>query len=413
MNLSQCMNFINSFDKNGKAVNDLSRAKSLIASVGNPHENLKFIHIAGTNGKGSVAQMINEMCILEGKKTGMFTSPYIFKYTDRIKINNENIPDDRLRIACQKVIEVVERTQKHSYSQFEITMAIALLYFSDEKCDVVVWETGLGGLLDCTNIVTPQVSVITSIDYDHTAILGSTLSEIATQKAGIIKENIPCVISAGNADETMNIVKKTALNKNSELTIADETKLEVLSSNIFGSEFIYKNEKYKVSMCGSHQIINCATAIEAAKMIGISLGNIKLGATKAQVPARTQIVSKNPLIIVDGSHNPAGTKALAETLKNITQPITAVIGMLEEKQVSLAVENLLPVISEFVCVDGFNPNEISAINLCKMIEDLGGQAKAFSTFEKSLDHAVSKKGAVVVCGSLYLASKYLNIFFNN
>ena len=310
MTLSECMDFINSFDKKGKAVKDLSRAKSLIECIGNPHEDLKFIHIAGTNGKGSTAQMLSEMCILEGKKTGLFTSPYIFTYSDRIKVNNENISDEILVKLGEIVKKAVEKTKEHRYSQFEITMAIALLYFKEKKCDIVVWETGLGGLMDCTNIVIPEISVITSIDFDHTAILGSTLNEIATQKAGIIKKSIPCVLSAKNATETIKVVEKIAKDKNSRLIIPDETKLEVIKSDVFGNEFVYKGEKYKTSMCGEHQIINCLTAIETAKILGISNENIKRGSKKALVPARVQVISKEPLIILDGSHNPAGTKAL-------------------------------------------------------------------------------------------------------
>ena len=190
------MEFISGFSKQGGKVRDLNRIKSLLKAVGNPEKSLKFVHIAGTNGKGSMAQMFSEIFIDAGYKTGLFTSPYIIEYNDRIQINGQNISDEEIEIISNEIRPVVESLEGDTdFSQFEITQTIAFLYFAKMQCDIVVLETGVGGLLDSTNVIeAPLVSVIGSVSYDHTAVLGNTLEEIAFQKAGIIKPKCPCVL---------------------------------------------------------------------------------------------------------------------------------------------------------------------------------------------------------------------------
>ncbi|MDE5937154.1 MAG: bifunctional tetrahydrofolate synthase/dihydrofolate synthase, partial [Ruminococcus sp.] len=212
MNFNECMEFVNSFSKSGKPVTDLSRARELMRLVGNPEKRLDFIHVAGTNGKGSTVEYISNALIYSGYKVGQFTSPFVLHYTDRIRINGKEIDEKSFCKICEFV---KERIDNQPYSQFEITMAIAMWWFDMEVCDIVVLEAGIGGLLDCTNIIqSPVLSVITSISLDHTAILGDTIEKIAVQKAGIIKENSAVVLSVDNKKSVVDVVKNKAHEKN-------------------------------------------------------------------------------------------------------------------------------------------------------------------------------------------------------
>ena len=259
MNINQCMSFINSYSKSGGKITDLSRAKELMDSIGNPEKNLKFVHIAGTNGKGSTLEYISDALILSGYKTGQFTSPFILRYNDRIRINGNNIDDESL---CSIAEFVRSKVSDREYSQFEITMAVAFLWFQREKCDIVVLETGIGGLLDCTNIIpSPLLSVITSISLDHTALLGNTVEEIAVQKAGIIKENSAVVVSQDNKENVIDIILKTAKAKNSEFLQHEDTS-PYGDGGLYAS-FIYKGQRYQPKMPGIHQYYNAITALTA------------------------------------------------------------------------------------------------------------------------------------------------------
>ncbi|MBR0141381.1 MAG: bifunctional tetrahydrofolate synthase/dihydrofolate synthase, partial [Ruminococcus sp.] len=259
MNFNQCMDFINSYSKSGGKITDLSRAKELMDSIGNPEKSLKFVHIAGTNGKGSTLEYISNALIFSGYKTGQFTSPFIIRYNDRIRINGIEIDDESL---CEIADFVKSKVSDREYSQFEITMAIAFLWFQREKCDIVVLETGIGGLLDCTNIIpSPLLSVITSISLDHTALLGNTVEEIAVQKAGIIKENSAVIISPDNSDKVTDIILKTAKEKNAEFLQHEKTS-PYGDGGLYAS-FIYKNQRYQPKMVGIHQYYNALTSLSA------------------------------------------------------------------------------------------------------------------------------------------------------
>ncbi|MBQ2581431.1 MAG: bifunctional folylpolyglutamate synthase/dihydrofolate synthase, partial [Ruminococcus sp.] len=261
------MEFINQFTHSGKPVTDLSRIRRLLGALGDPQDKLAFVHIAGTNGKGSVAEMFNRIFISAGLKTGCFTSPFILRYNDRIRIDGCDIPDSELSQIAETVSKAVdELPEKDDFSQFEITQAIAFLYFVKHACDIVVLETGLGGLLDCTNVITsPLLTVITTIDLDHTAILGDTVAQIAAQKAGIIKPGVPCVLSANNPDEAVDVVRAAAQKNGSQLVIPDITTAVVTHADHFGSRFEYGGQQYTLSMAGMHQVTNALTVIEGCK----------------------------------------------------------------------------------------------------------------------------------------------------
>lgn len=421
MEFNECMDYISSFDRKGKRIADLSRAKALMALVGNPQNDLKFIHIAGTNGKGSMAQMLSEIFTEGGYKTGLFTSPFLIEYSDRIRINGKNIPHKSLCEIVEKIKPLVEKSPlKDDFSQFEITQAIGFCYFKKEKCDIVILETGLGGLVDCTNIIeNPLVTLIGSVSYDHTAILGETLEEIATQKAGIIKPHCPCVLSAGNDMKVVKTVREYAMQTQSQLCIPNLCLCRVSKMDIFGTIFSYKGQNYKISMQGLHQVSNALTVIDAVKFanetLPISQDAILTGLEKARLIGRCEVVSQNPLTIVDGGHNPDGTKALAEVLKNVPKPVVAVIGMHSDKNCEDAVKNLIPVADEFIPVDGFSHMDIEKETLAKIITQNGGTAHTEQDIKSSVATAekLCKGGTTVICGSLYLVSYFHNNLNNS
>lgn len=413
------MEFISGFSKQGGKVRDLNRIKSLLKAVGNPEKSLKFVHIAGTNGKGSMAQMFSEIFIDAGYKTGLFTSPYIIEYNDRIQINGQNISDEEIEIISNEIRPIVESLEGDTdFSQFEITQTIAFLYFAKMQCDIVVFETGVGGLLDSTNVIeAPLVSVIGSVSYDHTAVLGNTLEEIAFQKAGIIKPKCPCVLSAGNDMAVIKTIREKAMAMQSQLVIPNLYLCKAEKWDIFGCEFWYKGEKYATSMGGLHQISNAITVIEAikypAEKMKITLDNIKNGLKRATIPARIEVVSKNPLTILDGGHNPDGMKALAKVLETIPQrPKIAIIGMLKGKNVHEAIRELIGLVDKFICVDGFYPLEMPKQELKEIIESIGGKAELSDLPLNELIKSIQKenpKGLTLICGSLFLASKVMTM----
>lgn len=398
--------FIDSFTKGGKPVTDLSRIKRLLDAIGNPEKELKFIHIAGTNGKGSTAQMFYEILLKAGVKAGLFTSPYIIDFTDRIRFMGENISRDIL----EELLPLLKSAVKGSdYSQFEITMATAFLYYKSVGAEAVVLEAGLGGALDCTNAIqNPLLSVITSISHDHMGILGDTLEKIAFQKAGIIKRKTPCVLACDNDGEVVKVIKTAAEKQDSPLIIPDENKLLVDSDLTFGGEFVYKNRKYDISMSGEHQVTNALNVIEGAEILKkyfpITGDNIYDGIKAAKVIGRCEILSFSPLVILDGCHNDGGIKALAKVLKNVPEP-TAIIGMLKDKNAQNAILPLIPICRKFITVSGFNPSAYSAEELKDIITSLGAAAQVGEGVEKEYKKTLSGEyGNAVILGSLYLVA---------
>ena len=411
------IDYVNSFSHSGSPVKDLSRTASLLSELGDPQDDLRFIHIAGTNGKGSIAQMLNESCIDAGLKTGLFTSPFIFRYNDRIRINNADIPGDKLDRLALTIRDAVEKSDyKSSFSQFEITMAIGLLYFAEESCDIVILEAGLGGLLDCTNIIKePLACVIGSVSYDHTQILGETLSEIATQKAGIIKKGCPCILSSGNEKEVNIVFRERCEKMGSELIIPDSG-YEIISCDVTGSEFLYRGINYHTAMQGEHMVRNATAVIECMSRIGEKLGvtseNVKNAIARTQVPARVQVINREPLLILDGAHNPDGMKALAQTVRaSGKKRCRAVIGMCRDKNMTAALMEITGCVDEFYTCDGFTDRAQEAGELAQIIKNLGARAQVCRM--SALDTAcelmeTDPEALTLICGSLYLCSQVLS-----
>lgn len=407
------IDYISSFTHSGKPVKDLSRIRRLLSAVGDPQDKLKFVHIAGTNGKGSAAEMFNRIFIAAGLKTGCFTSPFITRYNDRIRIDGQDIPDSELCDLAKQVKDAVDGLPDgNGLSQFEITQAIAFLYFVKHECDIVVLETGMGGLLDSTNVISAALlTVITTIDLDHTAILGGTVEQIAAQKAGIIKPGVPCILSAGNPPQAVGVVKDKAHENNSRLVIADISRAIIKELDCFGSKFEYKGVDYTLSMGGRHQITNALSVIEGCELLKAVLPlddkAIVQGISQAVLPARIEVLCKSPLTILDGAHNPDGLGALANVLKECKLRCHAIIGICRDKNIDDAVSKLIPYVDEFFTMDGFSDRAIDKQELAKKIISLGGKAQvcklSLNEQIKALQNA-HQNDMTLICGSLYLAS---------
>lgn len=416
MTYKECMDFIGSYSRLGGKITDLSRAQELMERIGNPEKKLKFVHIAGTNGKGSTLEYIANALQFSGYKTGKFTSPYVTHYTDRIRINDREIDEESLGEICEFVASNVS---DRKYSQFEITMAIALLWYVKEECDIVVLETGIGGLLDSTNVIpSPLLSVITSVYLDHTDILGDTVEKIAEQKAGIIKSESAVVLAKDNIPLTVEIVKSFAEEKGAEF-VELENCIPYADGGII-SPFIYKKEKYVPAMLGIHQFYNAQTAITACvylrrKGFDVPDEAIKKSIETTFVKARQQYIDGEPPIIVDGGHNISGIGMLINALRYLStrnKKIYAVVGMVDSKDYIQCLKNISPHIDKLFAVDDFAVNCVHA----ETITDITGfftEAEACVSIseavEKAKSLALENNGVVVICGSLYLASEFLNM----
>ena len=420
LNSSQAYAFVTGFSHAGQPVTDLSRIRGLMEQLGNPQDSLKFIHIAGTNGKGSAAEYLTGIFMEAGYCVGTFTSPYILRYADRIRVNREDIPDHDLCVCAEKVKACVKPDD--GYSQFEITFAIAMLYYLSRKVDLVVLETGMGGLLDCTNIIRdPLACVITTIAMDHMAVLGNTLAEIAEQKAGIIKSGAQVIISPKNDPATLAQMqaKVQEVGANGWYPSLTEPHFKLTECTLTGTKFDYYGQHYETSMGGMHQIANAVTAIETAYSLGEQGWKIpgicvERGIAGTVLPGRLQLVSKYPPILVDGGHNADGIEALADTLITYKkEPIIGIIGLTHGDAADAAGKYLSTVFDKVLCVDGFAPNAVPASELDAIFDRMMGPEHSQSValgdalrVAKSWAH--TNQGMIVVCGSLYLASWFLN-----
>ena len=302
----------------------LSRMETLLTKLGNPHEGVKYIHIAGSNGKGSTLHFIKEILLAEGVRVASFTSPYLIRMNEQLKINREEISDKEFISEFLELWPIIKEMdgEGNGPTQFEILTAMAFSYFSKKGVELVLLETGLGGRLDTTNVIQPLLSIITSISLEHTNILGDTLGEIASEKAGIIKSGAP-IISGVTAEEPANVIEEKAASVGVPYyQIGQDILVKDIKQNELGQSFSFSFhttivENIPIKMLGRHQISNAALAIAAVTLVSenIQEKSIRKGIGKAQWNGRFEKISDEPLIIIDGAHNPAGIEVLLDTLK--------------------------------------------------------------------------------------------------
>lgn len=401
MTHAETMEYLGSFTKAGAPVADLSRFKGLMAALGEPYKKLKCIHVAGTNGKGSVCEYVCLGLMKNGFHTGKFTSPYINFVEERIQLDNVPISREDFAHYIELVKTAAEKTGCKDYSQFEILCAAAFLYYADKNCDYAVIEVGIGGTLDCTNVIYPEISVITTVDLDHCSILGNTPAEIAVHKAGIIKENRPAVSSPFQHPEVISVLKNRAKEMNAPLTVPENEDIKILDSTLEGTGFTYKNEKFRTKMCGKHQAVNAVAAIETLRLLNVSEEDIRFALENAAVPARTERFPNGWLI--DGAHNVSGAAAVSALLKENSDSKTLVTGMLKTKDWEGALRLFLPLFDSVVAADFFSPDAVPAEKIVQLAKQAGKPCVKAETPDDAVRLAEETGNRLkMVCGSLYL-----------
>ena len=418
----------------------LKRMKRLLELLGSPEKELKFIHVAGTNGKGSVCQFMASMLRAAGYSVGVFTSPHVMEYNERFDIDRQYISDDDFCRIATYVMSFADKVNDEGFgyfSEFEILTSTALVYFKEQSPDIVILETGIGGKMDMTNVIShPLVSVITQIGFDHVDMLGDTLAEIAEAKAGIIKEGIP-VVSESPELEVKKVISDTAKKKNAKFIDAALAKYKINDySELMSFDFEFsegpdevKMDSIKIGLIGEHQVRNAITALLAVKsirdrgLIAIDDSEIKQGLENARNMGRFEILRSNPYIVIDGSHNPQGLTAAMATLNELRETIfknkriMTVFGCFADKEYHNMTEILKTGLAKACCneviaTEPVSPRALKAEELKKLLEDENIAVTAISDEETAFDRALASGADVLLfLGSIYLIGD-IRIFFN-
>ena len=417
-----------------KAEFNLDRMFALMEELGNPQEKYPIIHVAGTKGKGSVAALCASALKAAGYKTGLYTSPHLWDYTERIQINGEPISHEQLIELVEEVKPVVAKIPK--LTTFEITTAIGFLAFAKNNVNAAVIEVGLGGRLDATNVVIPKVSVITSLSYDHMAVLGNTLAEIAVEKAGIIKNGVP-IVSAPQTEEALEVLERIAKERSSPFTLVGrDIKYKRLTSSLdgqtlrlsslrpgSGQAFHFPVSKrphvveLTIPLLGAHQVENAAIAYTALKTSGISISNeaIQEGFSRVKWPARFEVLRREPPVVVDSAHNRDSSRRLRETLDEYFPgiPVILIFCALEDKDINGILEELKPRLESVVATKADHPRAPAAEWMAEQVKRVGIPVEAVTPVADALERALELAGTqklVLAAGSVAFAGEVSSIW---
>ncbi|WP_300281586.1 bifunctional folylpolyglutamate synthase/dihydrofolate synthase [Peptacetobacter sp.] len=421
MDYQEALKYISNSHKFGMKLG-LETTEKLMEKLGNPQNGLKIIHVAGTNGKGSVCSFIAKILEKSGYKVGLFTSPFLEVFNERIRINGKNISDEQIAKAISEIKVRVEKMIEEGYSsptEFELVTAMAFLIYKWEKVDYVVLEVGLGGRYDSTNIIKePLISVITSISLDHTKVLGDTIEKISYEKGGIIKENSAVVVYS-QSENAENVLRNIAKEKNTDYIEAKFDSIAIIKNDINSQKFNFTigNKSFKnmeINLIGEHQVKNCITAINAIeylrksnKIKNITDESIKLGIKETKWPGRVEKIMENPTFIIDGAHNEDGAKSLKNVIdKNFkNKKLILMIGMLEDKDIDSVLDILVPSFTKIIVTEPNNPRKISANKLKKKIEKYTKHVESVDNIEDALKRTIEisdKDSVIISAGSLYM-----------
>ena len=413
MNYNESLEYIHSVNWLGSKPG-LSRTIHLLEKLGNPHKELKFIHIAGTNGKGSTASMLSSILTRAGYKTGLYTSPYINRFNERMKVNNIDISDEEVAELATLIKPLTDEMTEDRPTEFETITAVGMEFFKRHECDIVSLEVGLGGLLDSTNVIdVPELAIITAMGMDHTRELGDTMTQIAGEKGGIIKEGGDVVIYGQN-EEAEAVFERIAAEKHANLRKADFTKIVPKEFDLDGQTFDFGEYKdLRIPLIGSYQLKNTAvvlTAVEVLRSKGWNISDevVKEGLAKTFWPARFEILSKDPVFIVDGGHNPHGITGTADSLRRLFpgKKFTFVTGVMADKDVENILNLVVPLADRFITVCPDNPRAMKADVLAQRISALGVEATPADSIPAGVAQAIElagKDGVVCALGSLYMS----------
>ena len=411
MNYDETLEYIHSvswtFCKPG-----LERIAELCEKLGHPERKLKFIHVAGTNGKGSFSSMLDSVLRSAGYKVGLYTSPYIKDFNERMRVDGKNI-DNATLVDITARVKPIADAMTDKPTEFELITAIAFQYFLEAGCEIVVLEAGLGGRLDSTNIIrNPSLSVITGIALDHTDFLGDTVEKIALEKAGIIKDNSP-LLYGGTDDVAREVIRRVADERGSAFYDIDYTKIENLASTLSGTSFDYLEYKnVKINMLGLYQSRNATEVISAVRILrsqGFKISDEALyqGLANATWPARFEIIKKDPLVIFDGAHNPEGITSAVESIKHYfkNEKVYVITGVLADKDYKFIAEKLSEVAARAFTITPDNKRALKASDYAAVLSGFGVPSEHFPDIKGALAHAMEeakRNGKALVClGSLY------------
>lgn len=399
----------------------LDRVRELLLRLGNPQEGLKFIHAAGTNGKGSVCACLASVLESAGYRVGLNTSPHLERFHERFRVNGEEISDEALGELTEQVRLAAETMNEHP-TEFELITAVAFLYFQREHCDIVVLETGLGGALDASNIIgTPELAVLTAMGIDHAAILGPSLTDIASAKAGIIKQG-GTVVSRGGCPEADAVFRRTCREQGAVLTELDLSRLKVRKLCLEGTVFDFGPWKnMTLGLAGAYQAENAAlalTALECLKKKGWNIPEeaVRRGLAAVCWPGRLEVLGRDPVFLLDGAHNAHGMRAAVESLRAFFpgKRLVFLLGVLADKDAGEMLDLLAPLAERALVLRPESPRAIEPEELCAQMSARGVPAAVCGTAEEGISAAVEAArpdGAVCALGSLYLCGEVRAAWF--
>jgi dihydrofolate synthase/folylpolyglutamate synthase len=417
MNYNEAIEYIHAVSWN-KSRPGLSRTKELLRLMGNPQDELKFVHIVGTNGKGSTAKMLSSILTEAGYKTGLYISPYVLRFNERIQFNGEMIPDDDLSVITEYVKEFADSMEDHP-TEFEIVTAIGFEFFKRCKADIVVLEAGMGGLLDSTNVISsPELVIITEIGLDHVGILGATVEEIAETKAGVIKEGTK-VISFNTCAESEKVIANVCAQKNVPLYNPDFDNVKLVKASVDG--LVIDSAEYKnlfVPLTGKYQLRNIAAVLKAVELLknnfDISEKDVYDGLKKTEWHGRFEKLCENPLVITDGGHNPQGIRAAVESFKMHfgSKKALVVFGVMGDKDVKSIISMVSQIADEVITVTPENPRAAKSSDLAKAFLEKGIKATDGVSAHEGMKLALKEsKGRIIFAlGSLYMYPEIKKVF---
>lgn len=396
----------------------LERIRALLGRLGDPQRELKFVHITGTNGKGSTAAMVASVLSRAGVRTGLYTSPHLWDFRERFQVDGVLIPDEDLGRITETVLRAA-RNMEDAANEFELMTAVAMVWFRERQCGLVVLEVGLGGRLDPTNVIpAPEAAVITNLGLEHTALLGDTLPLIAKEKAGIIKAGSRAVLYH-QSEEVEAVVSEVCRSLGVPLTITASDTLEVERTGRSGQVFRYRGKEYRISQLGRYQIDNAAAAIETVEALRlrgweISETALREGLLAARWPGRMELVRRNPDVLLDGGHNPQCVEAIARSLRELYpgKKVYFLMGVLSDKDYREMLRLLIPLADCFFTLTPDSPRALSAQDLADYLCAQGAEARPCGGAGEGLEAALERagqEGVVCACGSLYLVGELRHI----
>ena len=418
MNYEEALQYIHAVQWAGHKPG-LSRTRTLLAALGDPHKRLKFVHVAGTNGKGSTAAMLASCLQAAGYRVGLFTSPFINRFNERIQINGEQIPDEELVRLVERVRPAADGMNDIP-TEFEIITALGMLWFAEQKCDIVVLEVGLGGTLDSTNVIDPpECAVITALGMDHVKELGPTIADIAAAKAGIIKPGSP-VVSYGGVPEADAVIANVAAQQHAPLTVVDFSKLKFDGGDLDEVTFDFDGlDGVKLPLIGSYQPRNAAVVITTLRLLrgrgwNVPEEAIRKGLETVKWPGRFELLRHAPAFLLDGSHNAHGMRATVQSLRDRFpgEKFVFLLSIMADKDVDEMLDLLAPLAKQFVTVAAHTPRALPAETLAEAIRARGIEAEAAPSIEAGVARAVELGGSGPVCalGTLYFSGEVREAF---